>query len=128
MVRTLTRRYSTQNAGSFRLLDNPMRHHQQQQQQNTTAAGGSNEHVDDVDDNLQPNEDKSTGQQNIGESVVETSQERPQIGARIFFPTKHAQTFILFFSFSPSYFHFFQFFSLCQETTNLVSVLLLYNL
>ncbi|KAK5817151.1 hypothetical protein PVK06_022074 [Gossypium arboreum] len=77
MVRTLTRLYSTQNVGSFRLFDNPMRHHHHQQQ-NTTAAGGNNEHVDDVDDNLQPSEDKSMGQQNIGESVVETPQEWPQ--------------------------------------------------
>ncbi|TYI17179.1 hypothetical protein ES332_A07G005800v1 [Gossypium tomentosum] len=77
MVRTLTRLYSTQNVGSFRLFDNPMRHHHHQQQ-NTTAAGSNNEHVDDVDDNLQPSEDKSMGQQNIGESVVETPQEWPQ--------------------------------------------------
>ncbi|KAG4190025.1 hypothetical protein ERO13_A07G005600v2 [Gossypium hirsutum] len=77
MVRTLTRLYSTQNVGSFRLFDNPMRHHHHQQQ-NTTAAGSNNEHVADVDDNLQPSEDKSMGQQNIGESVVETPQEWPQ--------------------------------------------------
>lgn len=51
MVRTLTRLYSTQNVGSFRLFDNPMRHHHHQQQ-NTTAAGSNNEHVADVDDNL----------------------------------------------------------------------------
>ncbi|GMI94818.1 ROP (rho of plants) guanine nucleotide exchange factor 9 [Hibiscus trionum] len=73
MVRTLTRRYSTHNSGSFRIMrmiESPGRH--QQQQQNPIPSG--NDHADDVDSNLQ---EKSIGHQQIGDSLPGNPPERP---------------------------------------------------
>ncbi|KAK8535453.1 hypothetical protein V6N13_081581 [Hibiscus sabdariffa] len=73
MVRTLTRRYSTHNSGSFRIMrmiESPGRHRQLQQ----NLIPGGNDHADDVDYNLQ---EKSTGHQHIGDWCSESPGERP---------------------------------------------------
>ncbi|XP_039036577.1 rop guanine nucleotide exchange factor 9-like [Hibiscus syriacus] len=69
MVRALTRRYSTHNSGSFRIMrmiESPGR-----QQQNLIPGG--NHHADDVDHNQQ---EKSTHHQHIGDCCPGTSPER----------------------------------------------------
>ncbi|KAE8671392.1 Rho guanine nucleotide exchange factor 8 [Hibiscus syriacus] len=75
MVRALTRRYSTHNSGSFRIMrmiESPGR-----QQQNLIPGG--NHHADDVDHNQQ---EKSTHHQHIGDCCPGTSPERPPSGGK----------------------------------------------
>ncbi|XP_039066222.1 rho guanine nucleotide exchange factor 8-like [Hibiscus syriacus] len=72
MVRALTRRYSTHNSGSFRImrmLDSPGWH--QQPQNSITCA---NDHADDVDYNLR---EKTVHCQHIGDCWPGTPPERP---------------------------------------------------
>ncbi|KAE8718799.1 hypothetical protein F3Y22_tig00109987pilonHSYRG00036 [Hibiscus syriacus] len=77
MVRALTRRYSTHNSGSFRImrmLDSPGWH--QQPQNSITCA---NDHADDVDYNLR---EKTVHCQHIGDCWPGTPPERPPSGAQ----------------------------------------------
>ncbi|KAK8654663.1 hypothetical protein V6N13_107270 [Hibiscus sabdariffa] len=72
MVRALTRRYSTHNSGSFRImrmLDSPGRLHHQQD-----PIPGANDRADDVECNLR---EKTIDHQHVGDCWPGTPPERP---------------------------------------------------